>query len=46
MITCLVDGGKAVDVVYQDFANAFYTVSYHNLLEKMAPHILDVGILP
>jgi len=27
-VTCLVDEGKAVDVVYLDFSKTFHTVSY------------------
>ncbi|PKU36876.1 rna-directed dna polymerase from mobile element jockey-like [Limosa lapponica baueri] len=33
-VTCLVDEGKAVDVVYLDFSKAFDTVSH--ILEKLA----------
>jgi len=40
-VTCLVDEGKAVNVVYVDFRNAFDTVSHSILLEKVAAHGLD-----
>ncbi|KAF1595969.1 UNVERIFIED_CONTAM: hypothetical protein FQV16_0016447, partial [Eudyptes robustus] len=40
-VTCLVDEGKAVDVVYLDFSKAFDTISHSILLEKMAAHGLD-----
>jgi len=40
-VTCLVDEGKAVDVVHLDFCNAFDTVSHSILQEKLAVHDLD-----
>jgi len=40
-VTCLVDEGKAVDVVYLDFSNAFDIISHGILLEKLAAHGLD-----
>ncbi|PKU36612.1 rna-directed dna polymerase from mobile element jockey-like [Limosa lapponica baueri] len=44
-VTCLVDEGKAVDVVYRDFSNVFDTVSHRILLEKLAAHDLDGSTL-
>ena len=41
LVTCLVDEGKAVDVVYLDFSKAFDTVSLSTLLQKLAVHGLD-----
>jgi len=40
-VTCLVDEGKAVDVVYLDFSMAFDTVPHSFLLGKLAAHGLD-----
>ncbi|GAB0204598.1 mitochondrial enolase superfamily member 1 [Grus japonensis] len=40
-VTCLVDEGKAVDVVYLDFSKVFDTISHSILLEKLAAHGLD-----
>lgn len=43
-VTCFVDEGKAVGVVYLDFSKAFAIVS-HSILEKMAVHGLDRHVL-
>jgi len=40
-VTCLVDKGKAVDVIYLDFSKTFDTASHSNLLEKLVAHGLD-----
>ncbi|KAJ7416939.1 rna-directed dna polymerase from mobile element jockey-like [Willisornis vidua] len=37
-VTCLVDEGKAVDVVYVHFSIALDTICHSTLLEKLATH--------
>ncbi|KAJ7406010.1 RNA-directed DNA polymerase from mobile element jockey-like protein [Pitangus sulphuratus] len=44
-VTHWVDEGKAVGVVYLNFCKVFDTVSHSTLLEKLAAHGLDRGIL-
>ena len=40
-VTCLVDEGQAVDVIYLDFSKAFDTAPHSILVEKLAAHGLD-----
>lgn len=40
-VTCLVDEGRAVDVVSPDLNKVFDTVSHRISLEKLAAHVLD-----
>ena len=41
-MTGWVDEGRAVDVVYLDFSQAFYTMSYNILIRKLRECGLDV----
>ncbi|PKU36166.1 rna-directed dna polymerase from mobile element jockey-like [Limosa lapponica baueri] len=43
--TCLVDKGKAMDVVYLDFSRVFDTVYHSIFLEKVATDVLDGSTL-
>lgn len=40
-VTCLVDVGQAVDIVYLDFSKAFAMVSNSLLLKKLMCHNVD-----
>jgi len=40
-VTCSIDVGQAVDIVYLDFSETFYMVSHSLLLEKLMPYGLD-----
>lgn len=40
-VTCLVDVGQAVDIVYLDFSKAFAMVSNSLLLKKLMCHSVD-----
>jgi len=45
-VTCLIDEGKAVDVVYLDYHKTFDNVPLSILLEKLATRGLDRCTLP
>lgn len=40
-VTCLIDEGKAVDVVYLDFSEVSDTISHSILWDKLAAGSLD-----
>ena len=40
-VTCLVDEGKALDIIYLDFSKTFDAVTHSIVLEKLATHGLD-----
>ena len=40
-MTCLMEEGRAVDVVYLNFSKVFDTISHSILLEKLAARVLD-----
>ena len=45
VLTCLVDAGHNVDVVYMDFAKAFDKVPHQRLLRKIAAHGIEGSVL-
>ena len=38
IVTSIIDQGKPVDIIYLDFAKAFYKVPYQRLLKKLLSH--------
>ena len=44
-MTCLVDEGKTVDVVYLDFSKAFDTVPHNIFVEELVAYSLDGRML-
>jgi hypothetical protein len=43
-ITAAIDGGKAVDIIYLDFAKAFDTVPHARMKKKLRDHGIGGGL--
>lgn len=44
-ITCELDGGNNVDIIYLDFSKAFDTVPHHRLISKLKAHGLHEEVI-